>query len=198
MSIRIVQTLSLIWLFMAISATAQSPAILDTTGQPLMRGVDYYILPAITDVAGGLTLVRRNSTTSCPLTVGQAPLAQTVSQGLPATFAPFAAGDNIIRESRDLTVTFSAASICVQSTRWAIGSEDAQTRRRFIATGSQPTYFRIDRNTTTNAYELVYCPGESCPNCGRPRCGAAGILVRGGTRFLALDGPAFPFRFRRA
>ncbi|CAN1137057.1 Kunitz type trypsin inhibitor 104 [Linum perenne] len=194
----IVQTLSLIWLFMAISATAQSPAVLDTTGQPLRRGLDYYILPAMTDVAGGLTLVSRDSTSNCPLFVGQEPLAQTVSQGLPATFAPFAAGDNIIRESRDLTVTFSAASICVQSTSWVIGQVDALSRRRLIAAGSGPIYFRIDRNTTTNAYHFVYCPEESCPNCGRPRCDTVGILVRDRNRFLTLGGPAFPFRFRRA
>ncbi|CAN0879436.1 Kunitz type trypsin inhibitor 104 [Linum grandiflorum] len=198
-SAKIVLYTMMIWLLMAISATAQ-PAILDTAGQPVRRGVDYYILPAITDVAGGLTLVPRNATSNCPLYVGQEPLAQVVSQGLPAMFAPFASGENIVRESRDLTVTFSAATTCIQGTTWVFGEEDAQTRRRLLRAGSgTPTYFRIDRNTTTNAYQFVYCPGESCtaPNCGRPRCGAAGILVRGRTRFLAFDGPAFPFRFVR-
>ncbi|CAI0425143.1 unnamed protein product [Linum tenue] len=192
-------SLRLVVLFIAISASAaQTPAILDTSGQPLRRGVDYLILPGVTDVAGGLTLQPRNATARCPLFVAQEPLAQVVSQGLPVSFAPFAAGENMVREGRDLIATFSAATTCVQSTSWRIGEEDAQSRRRFIVTAGQPSYFRIERNATTNAYQIGWCPGESCPNCGRPRCGAAGILIRDGRRFLALDGPAFPFRFRRA
>ena len=75
---------------MAISAIAQSsndssPAVLDTTGQALERGVEYYIKPAITDNGGRFTLINRND--SCPLYVG----LENVSglDGLPVTFTPF-------------------------------------------------------------------------------------------------------------
>ncbi|KAJ9172889.1 hypothetical protein P3X46_016083 [Hevea brasiliensis] len=195
--LKLIGSLSFVWLLMAMSTVAQTPAVLDTNGQPLRSGVEYYVLPAATDTAGGLTLVNR--TDSCPLYVGQEPLSTVVSQGLRVTFTPFAAqNDGIIRESREFSVAFSAVSICGQSTAWRVGEEDAETSRRFIVTGGEQSYFRIDNNG--GLYELVWCPGESCtaPNCGRPRCGSAGILIENGKRLLALDGSAFPFRFRRA
>ncbi|XP_021628939.1 kunitz type trypsin inhibitor 111 [Manihot esculenta] len=192
--LRLIGSLSFLWLLMAISTAAQTPAVLDTTGRPLRSGVRYYVLPAATDIAGGLTLINR--TDSCPLYVGQEPLSTVVSPGLPVIFTPFSAGDGIIREGRDLRIEFSAVSICAQSTAWRVGEEDAKTSRRFIVTGGEQSYFRIDNNR--GLYELVWCPGESCPDCGRPRCGSAGILIENGKRFLALDGRAFPFRFRRA
>ncbi|KAF2290571.1 hypothetical protein GH714_014477 [Hevea brasiliensis] len=146
-----------------------------------------------TDTAGGLTLV--NCTNYCPLYVGQEPLSTVVSQGLPLTFTPYAAGENIIRESRDVSVAFSAVSNCAQSTAWRIGEEDPETSRRLTVTGGEQSYFRIDNDG--GLYELG-CPGESCPDCDRPRCGSAGILIENGKRLLALDGSVFPFRFRRA
>lgn len=66
---------SCLCIFMAISSTAQSdgPPVLDTEGRSLQRGVEYFIKPAITDVAGNLTLVTRKGD-PCPFHVGQVPL----------------------------------------------------------------------------------------------------------------------------
>lgn len=183
-----------LWLIsMAICAVAQTP-VLDTNGQPLESGVEYYVLPAITDVAGGLTLIDRND--SCPLYVGQEPIAQVVSQGFPVILKPYANEETIIRESRDLTVTFQAFTTCIQSTSWRVGEADPETGRRFIVTAGEADYFAIQNNR--GGYNFVWCPTESCPDCGRPRCGSAGILIENNKRLLVLDGPAFPFRFRRA
>ncbi|XP_031379665.1 alpha-amylase/subtilisin inhibitor-like [Punica granatum] len=193
--LRVMRSLvTVVLLAIAISspAASQNP-VLDTDGNPVQSGVQYYVLPGVTDVAGGLTLVRR--TDQCPLYVGQEPLAPVVSSGLPVIFTPFATGESIIREGRDTGVQFDAASVCVQSTAWRVGPEDPDTNRRFIVTGGERGYFRIDNNG--GIYNLGWCPSESCPNC-RPRCGSAGILVQNGTRFLQLDGDAFPFVFRRA
>eukprot|EP00178_Gracilaria_changii_P004596 TRINITY_DN1743_c0_g1_i1.p1 TRINITY_DN1743_c0_g1~~TRINITY_DN1743_c0_g1_i1.p1 ORF type:complete len:196 (+),score=5.15 TRINITY_DN1743_c0_g1_i1:92-679(+) len=173
-------------------ATAQNP-VLDTDGNAVRSGVNYYVLPGVTDVAGGLTLVTRN--VQCPLYVGQEPLSTVVSQGLPINFMPYAAGETIIREGRDISVQFDAATVCIQSTAWRVGPEDPETNRRLIATGGERSYFQIESNG--GVYNLGWCPTESCSNC-KPRCGSAGILVQNGTRFLALDGDAFPFVFKRA
>ncbi|KAB2605468.1 aspartic protease inhibitor 11-like [Pyrus ussuriensis x Pyrus communis] len=61
--------LSFTLLMMAISTLAQTSndtagsPVLDTTGQPLQRGVEYYIKPAVTE-NGGRLIDRRNGT--CP------------------------------------------------------------------------------------------------------------------------------------
>lgn len=187
-------SLSLAWLFMAVSTMAQTPAVLDTDGHPLKRGVEYYVLPAATDIAGGLTLVNR--TGSCPLYVGQEPLPTAATTGLPVIFTPLAAGESTITEGMDFTVAFSAATVCVQSTTWSIGEEDTETSRRLIVSGGeQGDFFRIDKND--GLYNIGWCPRCSGTNCPRPRCGSVGILIENGIRLLALDGAAFPFQFRR-
>ncbi|KDO77364.1 hypothetical protein CISIN_1g0437192mg, partial [Citrus sinensis] len=169
-----------------------SPPVLDTNGQALQRGLEYYILPEDNATGGGLTLVERND--SCPLYVGQKETSG--SEGLfPVTFSPFVGEENIVRESHDFIVTFSAFTTCIQSTAWRVGESDPKTGRRFIVTGGVPGFFRIDRNGTS--YNLGWCPSMACPNC-RLRCGFAGILIENGKRLLALDGPALPFVFKRA
>lgn len=168
---------------------AQTPPVLDTVGQALQRGLKYYILPEGNTTGGGITLVDRNN--SCPLYVGQDEEATL----FPVTFLPFNVAENIVRESHDFIVSFSALTICVLSTAWRIGDSDPETGRRFILTGGVPAFFRIDRNGSS--YNLGWCPSISCPNC-RPRCGVAGILNENGTRLLALDGPPIPVVFQRA
>ena len=82
--LRLIRSLSFICLMMAISGMAQGPPVLDTDGNPLTRGVEYYVDPAITDVAGGLTLVARNG--SCSSYVGQVPIGPGSVEGLPVIF----------------------------------------------------------------------------------------------------------------
>ncbi|XP_022946294.1 miraculin-like [Cucurbita moschata] len=184
---------SFLLVFMAITSTAQLPPVLDTDGQPLRRGVEYYIKPAITDVAGNLTLKSR-SNAPCPLYVGQEPIAST-NIGLPVTFTPIVAGEDIIEESMGFNVVFQASSTCITSTQWRVDEMESATGRRFVGVGNDngPTgIFRIDRNN--GVYNIVWCPEM----VGRPRCGSAGILVEDGVRLLALDGNAFPFEFVKA
>ncbi|XP_050228060.1 kunitz type trypsin inhibitor 111-like [Mercurialis annua] len=185
-----------VWLVVSMIVTttaSHQPAVLDTDGQPLQSGVEYYILPAVTDVSGGVTLFEGKN--NCPLLVGQEPLGPEFSLGLPVTLEPFAEGETIIREDRDLTVTFQVFSICIQSTIWRVGEENPKTRRRPVVIAGERDYFRIQKNET-GIYDIVWCPTEVCPIC-RFRCGSAGIVVENGNRLLALDGPAFPFQFTR-
>ncbi|KAB5511983.1 hypothetical protein DKX38_029011 [Salix brachista] len=195
--LRLIRSSSFICLLMAISSMAQSPPVLDTDGNPLTRGVEYYVDPGITDVAGGLTLVARNG--SCASYVGQAPIGNGSTEGLPVIFTPTNPGDTVITETSEFTAAFSASSNCVQNTTWGIGEEDPETGRRFIVVGGEPAVFEIETDQSPGPYTIGWCPDcLNPPLCGRPRCGVAGILELNGTRFLTLDGPAFPFRFRRA
>ncbi|KAJ6917239.1 kunitz trypsin inhibitor 4-like [Populus alba x Populus x berolinensis] len=190
--LRLIGSLSFIWLLMATSTMAQTwPAVLDADGQPLRSD------PAVADVAGSLTLVARNG--SCPFYVGQES-ARSGRRGIPVIFTPRNPQETIITESTEVTVTFSGVSTCVRNTAWTIGGEDPQTRRRFVVTGAEPSYFQINsRNQLGGSYTFQGCP--QCvdePDCGRATCGTAGILIQNGTRFLVLDGPEFTFMFVRA
>lgn len=183
---------------MAIGAVAQPP-VLDTNGEQLESGREYYILGRATHVTGGLTMINPNNT--CPFYVGQLAIAPIAPESVPTImFQPYAFGETIIRESRDLSVKFQtirsqAVIRCTQSPAWRVGKDDPVTRRRFIMTGneSEADFFAIERSR--DGYNLLWCPTESCRACGRPKCGYAGILTKDETRFLVLDGPALSFRF---
>ncbi|KDP27287.1 hypothetical protein JCGZ_21018 [Jatropha curcas] len=177
---------------MATIAMAQSPPVLDADRRPLRSGVKYHVLPAATDTAGGLTLISRND--SCPLYVGQEPLSEVVSQGFPLILTS-RDGDSVIREGRDFKIVFSAATICVQPTAWTVGEADPKTSRRFIVTGGDKDYFNIGKHN--GLYNFRWCPNCPSGNCPKPRCGDAGIVIENGKRLFVLDGPAFPFQFRR-
>ncbi|GLT57649.1 hypothetical protein SLA2020_306060 [Shorea laevis] len=196
--LRLIAAFSSTCLLMAMLAVAQPPyesrpSVLDTNGQPLERGVAYYIDPDVTDIGGGITLLDRNGT--CPLFVGLDELA--TSKGLPVTFTPYFENETVVREYSDFKVAFTSdvSTICIQSLAWRVGEEDPETGRRFIVTGGEPGYFRIEKNGSV--YKLGWCPSDACPNC-RPRCGDAGLLVENDKSFLALDGPALPVVFRKA
>jgi hypothetical protein len=198
----LIGSLSFIWLLMATSTMAQTwPPVLDANGQPLRSGVEYYVLPAVTDVAGGLILVNLNNGSICPLFVGQEPLAPVVSRGTSVIFTPRVA-DTVIRETRDFTVAFTGVTICAQSTAWMVGEQNPETRRRYILAETDPNpssnawHFNIVKNDQ-GLYNFQWCPNCVTEVCPRPLCGDAGIVVENERRLLVLNGPAFPFIFRR-
>ena len=189
---KLIQTLSFMLLAMAIAATAQDP-VLDTSGQPLLRGVEYYIKPAITDNGGRFTLINRNE--SCPLYVGQE--NTSAGKGLPVTFAPFFEDENVVREGRDFKVSFAAVTICVQSTTWQLDGE-------LIGTGDDggfSNYFYISPGQVEKTYFVGWCPKDPCqPDpCNWLRCGQVGAIIENGKRLLVWDGsPPIPVVFDRA
>ncbi|CAK9179131.1 unnamed protein product, partial [Ilex paraguariensis] len=104
--------------FAILSTAAAAPEpILDIAGKKLRSGVDYYILPVFRGMDGGLTLGSHGND-PCPLDVVQQ--HHEVDNGLPLTFSPVNHKKGVIRESTDLNIKFSAATICVQSTVWKI------------------------------------------------------------------------------
>lgn len=108
--VRLIKSLSFFCLVLATTQAQPSddlsPPVLDTNGQALQRGLEYYILPEDNATGGN---------DSCPLYVGQKETSG--SEGLfPVTFSPFVGAENIVRESHDFIVTFSAFTTCIQST----------------------------------------------------------------------------------
>ncbi|CAK7355098.1 unnamed protein product [Dovyalis caffra] len=114
--LRLTGSISFIWLLIAISTGAQPLSHVDVEGKHLRSGVEYYILPAAADIAGGLTNICNGS---FPFYVGQEPLAPNVSEGRPVIFR-LRLADTIIWESRDFAVAFSGATTCADSSAWEI------------------------------------------------------------------------------
>ncbi|KAL5564167.1 hypothetical protein UlMin_027331 [Ulmus minor] len=179
-------SLTCIWLVIAMAATAQEESnslVLDTSGQPLQRGVEYYIKPAATKMGGPFTLIERNV------------------DGIPVSFSPFEEEESTVREGKNFKVAFSGATNCVQSTTWKVGETKPWTQRRLIATGDNAgysNYFYINKyEEIENIYSIQWCPTELCPTC-RFICGAFGSLFENGKRLAALDGSALGVVFERA
>ncbi|XP_042436519.1 miraculin-like [Zingiber officinale] len=185
-------------LFFLLVVSSSSAPVLDTDGNPLRsgEGETYYVNPAITDVAGPLTLASRRAT-DCPLRVAQARI-RTSDTGLPVRFTPVDGGNGTIELEEDVTVVFDAITLCLQSLLWEIeiGADD---RRYYVSTGGQETnptesnLFSIRRSQISGSvYELFF------RGVGRVPSGPLGIFVEEGRRWLGIrnDRP-FPFVFQK-
>ncbi|XP_016512642.1 kunitz trypsin inhibitor 5-like [Nicotiana tabacum] len=183
------------------SAAEAPPAVIDIAGKKLRTGVDYYILPVVRGRGGGLTLDSTGNE-SCPLdAVVQE--HHEIKNGLPLTFTPVNPKKGVIRESTDLNIKFSAASICVQTTLWKLDDFDEATGKYFITIGGNEgnpgretisNWFKIDK--FERDYKLVYCP-TVCNFC-KVICKDVGIFIQDGTRRLALSDVPFKVMFKKA
>nr|XP_048321674.1 kunitz type trypsin inhibitor 104-like [Ziziphus jujuba var. spinosa] len=202
---------SFIWLVMAMVTTAQiipslCPPVVDTTGQPLRRGLEYYIKPALLDTfSGPSTLVEHNiSSALCPNYVRE---GWPSSNRLPVAFEPVEENDLLVRERKNFKATFYKPAKCEGSTTWKVGKRDEETQKRLIETGDGGRFgnlFLIDRSgerfgESKNIYNLRYCPTEICPTC-KFECGNfEALILENRERFMSLgnDGAPVAVEFER-
>ena len=114
----------LLFTSVSLSLAQESPnPVRDIDGNLVRSGTEYYILPVIRGTGGSLTLApTRNE--SCPLDVVQ---ALWFDNSLPLKFKPVDPKEDVIRESTDLNIIFSAASsICIQSNVWMLEEYEGQ------------------------------------------------------------------------
>ena len=188
----------LLLLFLSPPTTsADTTAVLDTDGNPLEANTNYYILPVDRSRGGGLTLLPKNDTASCPLYAGQD--ADKDSNGLPVKFFPVDPKQNLISLASDLNIEFDAATVCITSTVWTLTFEEEVTGRRLVGSGG--TIGNPGRETLSNwfniqkagsgeyDYKIVFCPSV-CQFC-TPLCGELGVFVEpdGRTLLGATDKP---------
>ncbi|XP_008778295.2 miraculin-like [Phoenix dactylifera] len=198
-TMKLILLFSAFFLLSSLTTLAAAEVVLDRDGNELRRGVEYYIYPGITDVAGGLTLASRNH--SCPLDVTLA--ISPTSNGLPLTFLPADPEEDTINTSTDLNIVFSAVTICVQSTVWKLDFDDA-AGRFYVTTGgvagnpgreTLANWFKIENDR--GAYKLVFCP-TVCDIC-KPVCGNLGVYREDGRLWLGINSDApLPVEFRGA
>ncbi|WOL06022.1 miraculin-like [Canna indica] len=163
--------LAALLLIASLSSPSLADPVLDTDGNPLKPGVEYYIRPSVTDVAGGTTL-----------------------------FFPEDAEDDDVELEDDFNVEVQATTECTESTVWKIEFDD-RTKRYYVAAGgvkgspgagTLDNWFQI--RWYQAGYQLVFCP-EVCDTCRRPVCGPLGVHEEGGRLWLGIDDVPFPFVF---
>ncbi|PNX68357.1 kunitz type trypsin inhibitor, partial [Trifolium pratense] len=104
-------------LFVMIS-TSIAQFIIDTNGESVEEGDEYFIRPAITGNGGSFSLVLNNG--SCPWNVGLD--NPDLPHGLTVVFIPFVShhDEDDVRHNRDLRIQFIASTTCGQSTDWRL------------------------------------------------------------------------------
>ncbi|KAK9117827.1 hypothetical protein Scep_015920 [Stephania cephalantha] len=181
------------------AATKTGAVVLDIDHRKVQTGTDYYVLPVIRGMGGGLTLKLKNKT--CPFNVGQDRFE--VSRGLPLKFIPADPKQKFVQESTDMNAVFSAATVCVQSTAWRLGNVDDKTGRRYVMSGgvtgnpgvgTLSNWFKVERYRED--YKLVFCP-TVCKFC-KVICGDLGVFVENGERWLGLSDVPLAVMFKKA
>ncbi|KAL2334380.1 hypothetical protein Fmac_015593 [Flemingia macrophylla] len=193
-----------ITLFIGAIAAAPEPVV-DTSGQKLRTGVQYYILPVTRGKGGGLTVA--NSSTgndTSPVFVVQEKLE--VLNGTPVTFTPYDSTQNkgLILTSTDLNIRFYVTtSACAKPPVWKLLK--VLTGVWFLSTGGVEgnpgietivNWFKIEK--AEKDYVLSFCP--SVCKC-HTLCKDLGIYVDdNGNRHLSLSDkvPSFRVMFKRA
>ncbi|XP_010693985.2 factor Xa inhibitor BuXI [Beta vulgaris subsp. vulgaris] len=190
-SIFLKSTTTLILIFSAFCiATA---IILDTDGDALRNGGQYYILPQSIGFGGGLTLKSKSGYSPCPLYITRE--NDETSPGIPVTIAS-PARIAIITSSLPISIVFNdIPNICMQPLGWQV-IPDGTTGQSYVATGGSgipfnPTEtFSIEQIGDNNVYKISNKAGS-----GEAR--DVGFFEKDGLLGITNDIP-LPIVFRKA
>ncbi|KAM3381403.1 kunitz trypsin inhibitor 5 [Capsicum galapagoense] len=188
--------------FFLVNAHGDSEPVLDDAGNPVLRGVNYVILPVGGGNGGGLRVTSAWNETS-PRYIG--PNADESALGSSVQFSPAVdPKDNTIKISTDINVKFTSISLYKWSTVWRVyRNVEQQTKTLFVTVGGVEgnpgretfdNWFKIDKYE--DAYKFSYCPAV-CSNCGNI-CGDVGILTEGdgGRKLLFISGGIHPLKVK--
>ncbi|KAI4351993.1 hypothetical protein L6164_006286 [Bauhinia variegata] len=145
---------------------ATAKEVLDTSGEPLVPGAEYYILPRIFAIGGGLSLAKTRNK-SCPVDVIQE--ISEVENGMPLKITPIPR-IGIVTTGILLKVSFTSTPNCTQSSEWMLVKDDSSWLVGIGGpedhSGSETLtgWFKIEEYE--KAYKLMFCPIFTAPICG--------------------------------
>ncbi|CAA7403760.1 unnamed protein product [Spirodela intermedia] len=149
----------LLTLLLATShAAIISDPVLDSSGNELKRGHQYYVLPAIFGpLGGGLNLMSLNET--CPLYVTRE--ISEMARGLPVMFFPENPDRSTVREGGTFNAMFAAPTQCTESTVWTV-KEGTLATGGTVSQSIGPHYSRFaiykSDEFPRSAYKIRSCP----------------------------------------
>ncbi|CAK9151960.1 unnamed protein product [Ilex paraguariensis] len=175
--------------------------VLDTTGEKVLRGAQYHILPTIHGNGGGLIVASQFSGRTCQrVTIVQD--SNEANKGLPLSFSP-ATNDHVVQVATDLNIKYSINKVCHHTPVWRFDANDHARGPYFVTLGgvegnpgreTLSNWFKIQK--FEDAYKLQYCP-TVCGTC-RVICRDIGIVLDHGNRRLALSDRPFKVIFKKA
>ncbi|XP_024641219.2 kunitz-type trypsin inhibitor-like 2 protein [Medicago truncatula] len=161
---KLVLSLTLSFLIFAFITTlslafSNDEQVLDTNGNPIVPGGEYYIFPATQDpYKGGLRLAKTGDS-KCPVTI----LQNENITGLPVKFTIQGISNDIIMTGTELKIEFTKKPNCVKSSQWLMFFDyDASSFNVIIGVDEYiPEIIIIDGTFYIqkygNAYKLGFC-----------------------------------------
>ncbi|KAI4347373.1 hypothetical protein L6164_008189 [Bauhinia variegata] len=176
-----------LFFFLFAFATAED-TVLDTDGNPVANGSQYYMLPATKETGGGFKFTRTENE-KCPLSVVQA--SSELSKGLPVIISP-RQGKDIIPTGWYVDVQFVKAPNCApKPSVWCVPPDSYSVKIR--TDGRFSSDFTIEK-ASEDGYKFMHCPSH-------PRsCREIGIVIDEGKNRLLKRGGENPLivRFKKA
>uniref|UniRef100_UPI0035F21CDE 21 kDa seed protein-like n=1 Tax=Durio zibethinus TaxID=66656 RepID=UPI0035F21CDE len=177
--------------------------VLDTDGDELRAGEQYYVVSAIWGGGGGGLALGRLTNQQCPEIVVQR--RSDLDNGIPVVFYNLDSNDDTVRVSTDLNVEFVPIRdrLCLTSTVWKVDNYDTSTGKWWVTTDgvignpgphTLQSWFKIESGNL--GYKFNFCPSvcESCITL----CSDIGRYGNDGQMRLALAESGWPFVFKKA
>ncbi|XP_016200435.1 subtilisin inhibitor CLSI-II-like [Arachis ipaensis] len=148
--------------------------VLDTNGNPIFPGREYYILPSVAGPPGGGVKLGTTGNSKCPVTVLQG--YSEVVNGIPVKFTIVGISTLQIYENTSLKIEFTKKPKCVESSKWILFF-DNEIEKACMGIGDPDDHnpddphiflgtFTIKR--AKFGYKLAFCYYESnCMDIGR-------------------------------
>ncbi|XP_058754362.1 kunitz-type trypsin inhibitor-like 1 protein [Vicia villosa] len=179
------------------SNTAAPSQVVDSNGNPLTYGNQYFIFPASDNPSIGAPTLNKISDSECPLTV----LQNNAKLGIPVKFTAAESTTGNILTGTDLEIEFTEKPSCAERSQWMV-FVDNTTQLSCIGIGGPGNYrgvkttcgkFLIAKHGSGGVYRLGFC----LDNDGD--CGYLGLKdfggEEGGFRFIVTVTDAYSVVF---
>ncbi|XVF09497.1 hypothetical protein REPUB_Repub07fG0098300 [Reevesia pubescens] len=187
--------------FFGVANAANEP-VLDSNGDEVQTGTEYYVVSAIWGAGGGGLALGRANDQKCPEIVVQRQSDQ--DYGTPVIFHNLDTNDNVVYRSSEYNIEFVPIRdrLCLTSTVWKVDDYDESTGKWWLTTGgvkgnsgpnTMKSRFKIEAAGPLG-YKFKFCPKSSANTL----CSDIGRYVDDGQMRLALGDFGWPFVFMKA
>ncbi|XP_057543426.1 kunitz trypsin inhibitor 4-like [Amaranthus tricolor] len=156
-SIFLKSSTTILFIFSTLSiAAAAGGFVLDSDGEPLFNGRQYYMIPQTIGIGGGLTRTTKDDYTPCPYYVTRD--KDETSNGMPLTISsPLKI--LYLPESSSVSIAFQEMiTVCIQSMGWGVVPDDS-AGKLYVATGGDNVNWKFlikqaEEESRNNVYNI--------------------------------------------